>query len=167
MKRFSLFFLFILVTLGLAACGGGAEPTPAVQATCAPPAKQDSVIQEAMAGGAVIIYERTGEATCVDEVWSIYPDGRLVGENGSIRIDETVTSEEISALLAEIEELGFFDLESTEHTACRECFAYQITVSHGDQRKTVSAIDGGTDTPGAYWKVFAKIKGLVPDFEEE
>jgi len=167
MKYYNLFILFILLIVGLVACGGGAEPTPAVQATCVPATKQDTVVEEAKAGGAVIILERTSEGTCVDEVWSIYSDGRLVGENGSGRIDEMATPEEVSTLLAGIEELGFFDLESTKHTACRECFAYEITVNDGGQVKAVTAVDGGTDTPGAYWKAFAAIMRLVPDFPEE
>jgi hypothetical protein len=166
MKYYSLVSLCILVIVGLIACGG-AEPTPAVQATCAPPTKQDGVVEEAKEGGAIIILERTSEGLCANEVWAIYPDGRIVAENGTTSIDETTSSEEVTTLLAEIEELGFFDLESTKHTACRECFAYEITINDDGQVKAVTAVDGGTDTPGAYWKSFAAIKRLVPDFEKE
>ena len=34
-------------------------------------------------GGAVIVYERNGGAGCVDELYAIYPDGRITGDNGA------------------------------------------------------------------------------------
>ena len=166
MKHYNLFILFIPVTLWLTACGASTTPTPA-QVACTPPALQENIVEEAIAAGAVVVYERTGEATCINEVWIIHPDGRIMGDNGHTTVEETVTPGEISTLLTEIDELGFFDLLSTEHTACRDCFSYRITVSHDGQRETVSAVDGGTDTPGEYWKVYAKIKRLLPDFPEE
>lgn len=159
---------FILAALWLASCGGGRAPaTPVTQVVCTPVVREADVAQTAIEAGAVVVYERIGEATCVDELWTFYPDGRIDGDNGHTTVEKTVTPEEISTLLSEIDELGFFDLSSTKHTACKECFTYQITVSHGDQVKTVSAVDGGTDTPGEYWQVFAKIKRLLPEFSEE
>lgn len=158
----------ILAALWLASCSGGRAPaTPVAQVVCTPVARQADVVQTAIDAGAVVVYERVGAATCVDELWTFYPDGRIEGDNGHTTVEKTVTAEEISTLLTDIDELGFFDLTSTKHTACKECFAYHITVNHGDQVKTVSAVDGGTDTPGAYWQVFAKIKRLLPEFSEE
>ncbi|MBN1993676.1 MAG: hypothetical protein JW953_13325 [Anaerolineae bacterium] len=162
MKRYTLFILFILIALWLTACGG--PETPTAQPTCAPTVKQDSVVQEAREGGAVVIVERTNVGNCIKEVWVVYSDGRMVAENGSSTIEDTATPEDVSTLLTEIEELGFFDLDSTKHTACRDCFSYEITVDSGGQSRTVSAVDGGTDVPGAYWKAFARITKLAPKF---
>jgi hypothetical protein len=165
MKHYVFFTLFILVALCLAACGGVA-PTPTPLPECTPVPGRENAAQEAIDAGAVVVYERFSEYTCLHEVWSIYPDGRIVGDDGHTQTEATVTAEEVSTLLAEIDELGFFELLSTEHTPCRKCFFYLITVSHGDEVKSVSAVDGGTDTPGEYWKVFAKIKRLLPESAE-
>lgn len=165
MKRYVLCILAFGLALGLAACGGRSTPTP--KAVCTPvPIKEDAA-QEGVADGAVVVYERIGGSDCIDEVWNIYPDGRIVGENGRTTLEEKVTPEEVSALLAFIDEQGFFDLWNTEHTACRNCFTYYITVSSNDQVLTIKAVDGGTDTPGAYWQVWAEIKKLISDFPEE
>jgi hypothetical protein len=165
MKRYVLCILAFGLALGLAACGGRSTPTP--KAVCTPvPIKEDAA-QEGVADGAVVVYERIGGSDCIDEVWNIYPDGRIVGENGRTTLEEKLTPEEVSVLLAFIDEQGFFDLWNTEHTACRNCFTYNITVSSDDKVLTIKAVDGGTDTPGAYWQVWAEIKKLVSDFPEE
>ena len=165
MKRYVLCILAFGLALGLAACGGRSTPTP--KAVCTPvPIKEDAA-QEGVADGAVVVYERIGGSDCIDEVWNIYPDGRIVGENGRTTLEEKLTPEEVSVLLAFIDEEGFFDLWNTEHTACRNCFTYYITVSSNDQVLTIKAVDGGTDTPGAYWQVWAEIKKLISDFPEE
>ena len=70
-------------------------------------------------------------------------------------------------MLAFVDEEGFFELWDTEHTACRDCYTYYITVVSDDQVSTIKAVDGGTDTPRAYWQVYAEIKQLLPDFPEE
>jgi len=164
MKRYVLCILAFGLALGLAACGGP-TPTPEVECTVVP--IKANAAEEGVADGAVVVYERIGGSDCIDEVWNIYPDGRIVGENGRTTLEEKLTPEEVSVLLAFIDEEGFFDLWNTEHTACRNCFTYYITVSSNDQVLTIKAVDGGTDTPGAYWQVWAEIKKLISDFPEE
>jgi hypothetical protein len=164
MKRHVLGILIIGLALVVSACGRP-EPTSEAPDCTVVPLKEDAA-QEGVADGAVIVYERLGGANCVDEVWNIYPDGRIVGENGSTTLNEQVTADEITQLLADIDAEGFFDLESTEHVPCGDCFTYHITVDNGGEVKTVSTVDGGTDTPGAYWRVFAEISHLLPDFPE-
>jgi hypothetical protein len=155
----------VLVMLILAACGGQAA-TPTARPACAeiPAATFQKNADDGVAAGAVIVYERSGGNDCVDDVWSIYPDGRIVGVSGSKQATGTMTAQEASAMLADIQALGFFKLPSTKHTACRECFTYHITVKSGDQVKTVAAVDGGTDTPTDYWQIYAKIKKVLPAF---
>ena len=38
-----------------------------------------------MKDGALIAYERNGGPRCIDELFAIYPDGRMVGDNGTDR----------------------------------------------------------------------------------
>jgi hypothetical protein len=161
MKR----YVWVILVLWLVACGGSSTEEPQVVCTAVP--IMADAAQEGVESGAVVVYERIGGKECSDVVWFIYPDGRIVGENGRTKVEETITTEQVAALLAFIEEEGFFELWDTEHTACRDCYTYYITVVSEDQTLTVTAVDGGTDTPGAYWQVYAEIKKLLPDFPEE
>jgi hypothetical protein len=164
MKRYVLCILAFGLALGLSACDRS-TPTPEVECTVVP--IKANAAEEGVADGAVVVYERVGGKECVDEVWNIYPDGRIVGENGRTKVEEQISAEEVSALLAFIDEQGFFDLWNTEHTACRSCYSYYITVNANDQVLTIKAVDGGTDTPGAYWQVWAEIKKLISELPEE
>lgn len=47
-------------------------------------------------------------------------------------------------LLGELTAAGFFDLNETyEDIACADCFAYSISVVHGQRAKRVEMLDGG------------------------
>jgi hypothetical protein len=157
--------VWVILALWLVACGG--PPPEETQVVCTAVPIMADAAQEGVADGAVVVYERIGGQECSDVVWFIYPDGRIVGQDGRTKVEETMSTEQVSALLAFIDEEGFFELWDTEHTACRDCYTYFITVVSDDQVLTIKAVDGGTDTPGAYWQVYAEIKKLLPDFPEE
>lgn len=163
--KYRAFSLFVLIMLSLSACGGqSTAPTALPACPEIPAATFQKNADDGVAAGAVIVYERSGGNDCLDDVWSIYPDGRIVGVSGSKQATASVTAEEVSAMLADIDAQGFFKLPSTKHTACRECFTYHITVKQGDQVKTVAAVDGGTDTPTDFWQIYARIKKPLPAF---
>jgi hypothetical protein len=164
-RHASIFVVPVMLLLALAACGGP-KATPTTKPECAdiPAATFQKNADDGVAAGAMIVYERSGGTGCVDEVWQIYPDGRILGNNGRAQATASMTGEEASTMLADIQALGFFKLPSTKHTACQECFTYHITVKSGDQVKTVAAVDGGTDTPTDYWQIYAKIKKVLPAF---
>jgi galactofuranose transport system permease protein len=117
--------------------------------------------------GAVIVYERNGGIDCVDELYAIYPDGRIVGDNGTQQITRQVTSAEVDQLLLDINNLGWFtdDMYSTKHRPCGACFTYFTTVSYQGQEKTVQAVDGGTDAPANYWQMSGEVTVIVPKFD--
>lgn len=158
------YWFLVILALSLVACGGRA--TEEVQVVCTAVPIMADAAQAGVDDGAVVVYERIGGKDCTDVVWFIYPDGRIVGQNGQTKVEETISTEQVSTLLAFIDDEGFFDLWSTEHTACRDCFTYYITVVSDEETATITAVDGGTDTPGAYWQVYAEIKKLLPDFPE-
>lgn len=116
--------------------------------------------------GAVIVYEHNGGAGCVDELYAIYPDGRITAEEGPNKLEKQVTPADVKTLLSGINTLGWFTdtLYSTEHEPCGQCYTFFLTVSDQDQVKTVKAVNGGTDTPPAYWKVIALIDEIIPHF---
>ncbi len=158
--------LFGVIVFLLAACGGS-KAAPTARPPCAeiPAATFQKNADDGIAAGAVIVYERSGGNDCVDDVWSIFPDGRIAGVSGSKQASASVTADEVSAMLRDIEALGFFKLVSTKHTACRECFTYHITVKGSDRVLTVAAVDGGTDTPTDFWQIYARIKKNLPAFQ--
>jgi simple sugar transport system permease protein len=103
---------------------------------------------------AVIVYERNGGTSCVDELYAIYADGHITSDYGDNNVKKSqVTQLQISTLLKQISDLGFFtpDFYTTHHTPCGACYHYSTTVTYQDQTKTVEAVDGGTDAPANYW----------------
>jgi simple sugar transport system permease protein len=95
-----------------------------------------------LAAGAVITYERNGGPTCIDELYAIYPDGRIVGDDGANQIEKQVTQADVDQLLVGINEYGWFtdELYNTWHTPCGQCYGYYLTVAYDGQEKTVKGV---------------------------
>ena len=51
--------------------------------------------------GAIIVYERNGGPDCVDELYAIYPDGRITGDDVTSQVERQLTE-------AEVESVGFW-----------------------------------------------------------
>ena len=119
--------------------------------------------------GALIVYEHNGGGSCVDELYAIFPDGKITATEGSDKLEKQVTPADVNKLLAGINDLGWFSdtLYSTEHEPCGQCYTFFLTVSDQGQVKTVKAVNGGTDTPPDYWKVIALIDEIIPRFESK
>jgi hypothetical protein len=120
----------------------------------------------ALAGGdAVLVYERNGGTSCIDELFAVYPDGRIDADYG---VNDTksaqVDPQQVQTLLETIDDLGWFtdNFYDTHHTPCGACFRYSLTVKYKDQVKTVNAVDGGVDAPAAYWLITGHIAATVP-----
>jgi hypothetical protein len=101
----------------------------------------------------------------VDQLFGLYPDGRIVGDDGTNQLETQVEPEVVSALVANLEGLCWFtdDMYTTWHRPCAECYAYTITVTSGDQVKTIGAVDGGTDAPAKYWLATSRISAILPE----
>lgn len=141
-------------------------PTPSSSAACQDkPFRQDQAAM-LMQGGAVLAYERNGGPNCIDELYGIYPDGRIVGDDGTRQIEKQVTPADVDKLLSTISDKGWFTDEfyDTWHTRCGQCYGYYLTVYYRGKVKTVKAVDGGTDAPANYWQVVSAINGVIPHF---
>lgn len=116
--------------------------------------------------GAVYVYERNGGPACIDELYAIYPDGRIIGDDGTEKIEKQVTNAEVNQIMTGIIERGWYtdELYDTWHTPCGQCYGYYLTVVNNGEQKTVKGVDGGTDAPAAYWQIISLVKGLVPKF---
>ena len=129
--------LLVLIMLLVAACGGPkAAPTTPPACPEIPAATFQKNADDGIAAGAVIVYERSGGTDCVDDVWSIFPDGRIAGASGSKQASATVTAEEGLCMLKDIE-TSLLQVVSTSITA-PECFTYHITVKSADQVLSVA-----------------------------
>jgi hypothetical protein len=119
-----------------------------------------------MKAGAVIVYERSGGLKCVDELYAIYPNGRITGDNGTQKIEKQVTPADVDKLLSDINNPEWFtdNMYSTSHTPCGACFTYFTSVLYKGQEKTVQAVDGGTDAPPNYWQMTGMLSQVLPTF---
>jgi len=157
----------ILVVLAVLAAnlfgGGRSEPTATA---CQLKTFRPEQVAQLMSEGAVIAYERNGGANCIDEVYGIFPDGRIVGDNGVQQVEKQVTPEEVEGLLTFINNQRWFtdNIYSSSHLPCRICYHYFTTVSYQGQEKTVEAVDGGTDAPEEYWLITGQLSLILPKF---
>lgn len=146
--------------------GAGAPSATLAAGRCSPKTFRQEQAVSLLQAGAVIAYERNGGPECIDEVYGIYADGRIVGDDGLTKIEKQATPAEVEALLAGIRDYGWFtdEMYNTWHTPCGQCYGYYVTVADNGQEKTVKGVDGGTDAPADYWQVVSLVKGIVPKF---
>jgi hypothetical protein len=115
--------------------------------------------------GAVIVYHRTAGPDCVDELYAIYPDGRVTGVAGDHQVEKQVPAEEVQQLLTAISvEHSWFTSEiySTYLNPCRQCYAHYIDISYDGKQKAVTGVDGTTAMPPGYAFALAEIRPLLP-----
>lgn len=155
-----VFFVF-----GGAGGGGGGTITPE-EARCKLQAFRQDDAAQLVNEGAVIVYERNGGPNCIDELYAIYADGRIVGDNGTTQIEKDVTAQDITNLMTFITNQDWFtdNMYSTSHTPCSVCYTYYTTVVSDGQTKTVEAVDGGTDAPSEYWLITGQFSTILPSF---
>jgi galactofuranose transport system permease protein len=116
--------------------------------------------------GAVIVYNRTAGPMCVDELFAIYPDGRVIGNNNIVDIEKQVSPVEVKQLVASISgDFQWFtgEIYSTYHNPCRQCYVHNIIVTDQGNEKAVTAVDGGTSMPPGYGSALAAIRPLLPE----
>jgi ribose/xylose/arabinose/galactoside ABC-type transport system permease subunit len=146
--------------------GGSANAVAPKSSACQiKPFRQDQAAA-LIKDGAVITYERNGGANCIDELYGVYPDGRIVADNGAQKIERQITPDEVEKLLLFINNLGWFtdNMYSTSHLPCKVCYTYFTSVAYKGQEKTVQAVDGGTDVPAEYWLMTGQFSTLLPKF---
>lgn len=129
------------------------------------PFRQD-LASSLMKQGAVLAFDLNGGSNCIDEIYAIFPDGKIIADNGTIKNEKQVSPADVEKLLSGISARGWFtdEMYSTSHTPCGQCFTYFISVAYQGQEKTVKAVDGGTDAPADYWQVVSLINGVIPKF---
>jgi ribose/xylose/arabinose/galactoside ABC-type transport system permease subunit len=115
--------------------------------------------------GAAIVYNRTAGPLCVDELFAIYPDGRVIGNDGVTVVEKQVDPAEVEQILAKISgEYKWFTgaIYGRYLTPCRQCFAHNVSISYQGQEKTVAQVDGTASMPLGYTLTLAGIRPLLP-----
>jgi hypothetical protein len=155
----------IIVIVVVALATRGTDHNTPVQNCQLKPYRQDQAAA-LMQAGAILAYERNGGPNCIDELYAVYSDGRIAGDNGTTVIEKQITPEEVNTLLSDIVARDWFtdEMYDTFHNPCGSCYVYHLTVSYNGQEKTVKAVDGGTDAPANYWQVVSEINGVIPQF---
>jgi simple sugar transport system permease protein len=129
------------------------------------PYRQD-LVAGLVQGGAVLVYERNGGTKCIDELYAIYPDGRVTGDNGTQKVEAQFTSADVDKLLSQISDMGWFtdNMYSTHHVPCGACYTYFTDVIYKGQEKNAEGVDGGIDAPAFYWQMTAILNPFLPKF---
>ncbi len=160
----------VVVTLALFAMnnfkiGGSFSATPKSSACQLKPLRKADA-ESLMKGGAAIAYERNGGSNCIDELYAVYPDGRIVGDNGAQKIEKQVTPADVDKLLTYINSLGWFtdNIYTAWHVPCGVCYTYDTSIAYQGKTKTVSCVDGGTDCPSEYWLMTGQFSIILPKF---
>ncbi len=130
------------------------------------PSRQN-LVADLVKGGAVLVYERNGGTKCLDELYAIYPDGRVTGDNGTQQKEAQFTSADVDKLLSQIDAMGWFtdNMYSTRHVPCGACYTYFTDIVYKGQEKNVEAVDGGVDAPSDYWQMTALLNPFLPKFD--
>ena len=118
--------------------------------------------------GAALVYHRTAGPECVDQLFAIFPDGRVTGTAGDQTLEKQVTAAEVEQLLTAISiDHQWFtnEIYSTYLNPCRQCYAHFISISFDGQVKSVTGVDGTTAMPPGYAFALAEIRPLLPVFQ--
>ena len=117
--------------------------------------------------GAVVAYHRLAGPNCVDEIFAIYPDGRVWGKSGENEVEIMKDPADVVNLLTSITETyGWFgnEIRDSYHVPCRQCFAHYVIVAHDGQQKGATAADGGVNMPPGFGYSLAVIRNMLPNF---
>ena len=95
-----------------------------------------------------VIFKRSGGLGGLNEVWTIYTDGRIETNSG---IQPDLSAEDVEQMLNGLESSGFFELSGSylpDDTCCDRYF-YEITAVQGTTFHTVTTLEATPDMPEA------------------
>lgn len=168
-QRRLAFGLGAVVLVALAAIVSRIGPSAAAETPVAAACTvqfRETEAAELVRAGAVIVYNRAAGPLCVDEIYAIYPDGRITATDGQTQVEKQITPAEVEQLLFAISvDHGWFTNEifSTYLNPCRQCFAHYIDISYDGQQKAVTGVDGTTARPPGFAFALAEIRPLLPE----
>jgi hypothetical protein len=144
-----------------------AAPTPNISAT--PPSDaQDPkpAPAETLPADAVLRLTRSGGIAGIHETWTVYTDGRVeVSRRVNAPAEDAgqLTPAQVQTLLAELERLGFFDLqpEYGPKNACCDMITATLQARSGERQHTVTMLQGQDDTPAKLLQALEAVNALL------
>jgi hypothetical protein len=120
--------------------------------------------------GAVVFFERSGGLAGELLTVRIYPDGTVERAQGEPALDMPVETAMIDpatveALVAELEAVGYFDLERTylPDDLCCDRYLYLVSVQGAEEVQTVEALEATPETPDALWQSVERIEAVIAE----
>jgi ribose/xylose/arabinose/galactoside ABC-type transport system permease subunit len=166
MIAFGVVVLALIGIISFSRFGSAAQNETTESAQCEIKPFREQEAASLITDGAAIVYNRTAGPQCVDELFAIYPDGRVTGNDGVNRVEEQVDASRVEQALVQItDEYKWFTdaIYGRYLTPCRQCFAHYVSISYEGQEKTVSQVDGTASMPAGYTLTLAVIRSLLPD----
>lgn len=158
--------LVVLAFVFLPKLGIGSNSNQAETTVCEiKPFRTDEAAQ-LIKEGAVIAYNRLAGPKCIDEMYAIYPDGRVLKNDGVNVVEKKITPAEVDSLLKTIiDDYGWYtnEIRDTYHVPCRQCFAHYVIVADEGREKGATAVDGGVNMPPGYGFTLAVIRAVLPE----
>jgi simple sugar transport system permease protein len=102
-----LLAIFVVPWVGRTINNSANVATP-VDAVCTPQPDRQQKAATLLKDGAVITYERNGGLNCIDELYAIYADGKVTGDDGTRQVTKQLPAAQVGALLKDISGYGWF-----------------------------------------------------------
>ena len=162
----------LLICFLLAACATLPAAQPPATATPPPPSATPAIEPASeLPAEAAILYRRSGGIAFRDEVWTIYPDGRVtkvINPQGEGPEKEwQVPAADVAALISRLAELGFFELTGSYMPldTCCDRITYDIEARRGEQVNHVVTLDAAPDVPDEVWQAIDALNAFIAQFE--
>jgi hypothetical protein len=112
-----------------------------------------------LAEGAAVTFQRSGGLAGKTEQWTIYLDGRVQSNMGTVQ----VLPGDVAKLVADLSSLGIFNLKNSYGglNVCKDCFTYTISISVDNKTKTITTTDGAPNTPAELGKILTLINDFI------
>jgi len=116
--------------------------------------------------GPVIVYSRTGGIAGTSERWDLYPDGRVVSEEGG---EFQAEPQQVVDLVAAFEQAGFFEMQQSGGPGgtCADCFTYDVAVRAGEKSNQLRFTDADSNLPGAFMQTMQQLNMFLDGLEPQ
>lgn len=153
-------FIFLVIAILLTSCASATQSTTTSKGPVEAPTTGAVSLPTPDPGEPVIVMDKSGGIAGIHNKWTIYTNGQVVSAG---QVVHTLTADQVKSTLADIQKLGFFDLQAdySKASTCNDCFMITIMVNSAGNSKTVTGVEGDAHTPAEFLQVIGEINSLV------